>query len=153
MLPNDDPDNDGLAFGLNLRFPGQYFDAETGLHYNYFRYYDPTTGRYITSDPIGLDGGLNTYTYALNNPLNNIDPDGQFSVVGGLTVIFGGLVTLELYNYYQFYKCVKTCGDVSCPNGDTRARTRCKSECALRYKAGGKGSKGPNNGPIPAKID
>ena len=40
---------------LNVRFPGQYYDAETGLHYNYFRYYDPETGRYITSDPIGLD--------------------------------------------------------------------------------------------------
>ncbi|HCG0913789.1 TPA: RHS repeat domain-containing protein, partial [Pseudomonas aeruginosa] len=49
---------------VNLRFPGQYYDAESGLHYNYFRDYDPETGRYVESDPIGLAGGLNTLGYA-----------------------------------------------------------------------------------------
>jgi RHS repeat-associated protein len=61
---------------VNLRFPGQYYDQETGLHYNYFRYYDPETGRYITSDPVGLGGGLNTYAYVGSNPLSWIDSWG-----------------------------------------------------------------------------
>jgi RHS repeat-associated protein len=60
----------------NLRLPGQYFDAETGLHYNYFRDYDPSIGRYIQSDPIGLAGGLNTYGYVDSNPLRWSDPKG-----------------------------------------------------------------------------
>lgn len=58
---DEDPDGDGKTFAFNLRFPGQYYDKETGKHYNYFRHYDPTLGRYMQSDPIGLSGGLNTY--------------------------------------------------------------------------------------------
>ncbi|HBO2329257.1 TPA: RHS repeat protein, partial [Pseudomonas aeruginosa] len=61
---------------VNLRFPGQYYDAESGLHYNYFRDYDPETGRYVESDPIGLAGGLNTFSYVYGNPVNLIDPNG-----------------------------------------------------------------------------
>jgi RHS repeat-associated protein len=58
------------------RFRGQYYDAETGLHYNYFRYYNPQTGRYITPDPIGLEGGINLFTYVAGNPVNFVDPEG-----------------------------------------------------------------------------
>jgi len=60
----------------NFRFPGQYHDNETGLSYNYFRYYEPETGRYITADPIGLEGGINPFAYVENNPIRWTDPDG-----------------------------------------------------------------------------
>ncbi|MEE2000620.1 RHS repeat-associated core domain-containing protein [Alkalimonas sp. MEB108] len=58
-----------------IRFQGQYFDAESGLHYNHFRYYDPHTGRFISQDPIGLLGGINHYQYAPNH-INWVDPLG-----------------------------------------------------------------------------
>jgi RHS repeat-associated protein len=81
-LPDEDADGDGTRFTLNLRFPGQYFDRETGLHYNYFRNYDPSTGRYIQSDPIGLSGGVNTYAYVDADPVSGDDPYGLFDPQG-----------------------------------------------------------------------
>ncbi len=78
----------------NLRFQGQYFDEETGLHYNTFRYYDPEVGRFITQDPIGLKGGFNLYGYA-PNPLSWLDPLG-------LTV--DPITKLESKGYYGVVK-------------------------------------------------
>ncbi|MBW1677776.1 MAG: RHS domain-containing protein, partial [Deltaproteobacteria bacterium] len=73
----------------HFRFPGQYFDHETGFRYNYHRYYDPRTGRYLTPDPIGLAGGINLFVYAESNPINMIDQLG-LKVYVTLTMSGGG---------------------------------------------------------------
>ncbi len=93
--PITDPDGDGVAFTMNLRFPGQYFDAETGLHYNYLRDYEPGAGRYVESDPIGLGGGISTFGYSYLNPLRFGDPSGAIVGVDDLAIgviVVGGLV-------------------------------------------------------------
>jgi RHS repeat-associated protein len=74
--PNQDPQGLGSNFVLNLRYPGQYFDAETGQHYNYQRDYEPPIGRYLQSDPMGLEGGISTYAYAHSSPSRFSDPLG-----------------------------------------------------------------------------
>ncbi|WP_247422774.1 RHS repeat domain-containing protein [Ralstonia pseudosolanacearum] len=80
MPPNMNPSGLGM-FVYNLRFPGQVYDQETGKHYNVNRDYDPLTGRYIESDPIGLNGGqFSTYAYVGGNPLDFIDPFGLFDI-------------------------------------------------------------------------
>lgn len=102
--PNEDPDGDGTLIRFNVRFPGQYYDIETGLHYNWNRYYDPQTGRYITSDPIGLRGGVNTYGYAGQNPLIYIDFNG-LKITGVLVqsnVYISNIQLADGYSRYDF---------------------------------------------------
>jgi RHS repeat-associated protein len=90
------------TFVYNLRFPGQYYQAETGLSQNMARDYDPMVGRYVESDPIGLYGGINTYGYVGANPISSFDPFGLSSLVyntatGTITVVNGDGVAVGVF--------------------------------------------------------
>lgn len=87
------------VFEFNSRFPGQQFDSETGLYYNNARYYDPAVGRYISSDPIGLAGGVNTFLYANANPNGLSDPSGNFGIAGAVIGFGFGAGTKALSMY------------------------------------------------------
>ena len=130
--PNENPSGLG-TFAYNLRFPGQYFMAETGLNQNWNRDYDPQVGRYTQSDPIGLRGGLNTYAYAKLDPVELSDPSGLdacgpqtncwkvlASSLGGCVLTRGGGCALMCSLFCAadlptWAPCVAACVEVACP--------------------------------------
>ncbi len=121
----------------NLRFTGQYFDRETNLHYNYFRDYDPSTGRYVEADPIGLDGGLNIYAYANQNPMMFVDPLGMESSRPGGASIWDLLMRgknrggkLKCHKTKPTYQTCKACCQAKAQSGNyLEIGTDCEADC------------------------
>jgi RHS repeat-associated protein len=85
----------------NLRFPGQYFLIEDGLHYNWYRHYDPTVGRYIQPDPLGFVNGPSVYEYATSNPLQKVDPNGQQWIQILRVIVGAGAVIIDNITEYN----------------------------------------------------
>jgi len=119
--PNENPSGLG-TFTCNLRLPGQYFDKESNLHYNMARDYDPTLGRYIESDPVGLKAGLNTYLYAIANPLSYVDLDGLLGRVPGPRPVGGQAPGSSPCSYYD-----EVCARTKCPYYCVLAPRVCRS--------------------------
>ena len=107
-----------MPVSYNLRFPGQYYRAETGLNQNYNRDYDPAVGRYVESDPIGLKAGVNTYAYVLNDPVQSIDRSGLLIVKPSCKRFRTAIEAAERAIRADFGKCWQCTrdGSASCIN-------------------------------------
>jgi RHS repeat-associated protein len=135
---SEDPDANTVAFDLPLRLPGQRYDAETGLHQNFFRDYDPSIGRYGESDPIGLYGGINTYAYASVDPVKSGDvfglvPDGC-GTVRDISRFLPNLFYRDCCNQHD--DCYDDCANRPGKDGCDREFSNCTFRtCSKRWVA------------------
>jgi RHS repeat-associated protein len=139
------PDNNSIT--MNLRFQGQYFDEESGDHYNFMRSYDPRIGRYTQPDPIGLQGGWNLYAYVEGNPVSYTDPLGYVRQ-GGKTGQWWEYTDRNFQRW--FHLCIKQSGD---PDATRSELADAYAQWVQYGKPDGKnGCGGPPPPPIPTKT-
>ncbi|MEP0068937.1 RHS repeat-associated core domain-containing protein [Pyruvatibacter sp.] len=137
---------------LNARFPGQWFQSENGLHYNWHRHYDPTTGRYTQADPLGFVDGPSLYAYALNSPQMYTDPSG-LAVCGGLCIAalaYGGFEAASFL--YDLYNLADTLTD-SCSSGSDIAIASGGLALGIIAPGGGYGTLGRGVRNLPVRFD
>jgi RHS repeat-associated protein len=149
-VPDENPSGLGI-FEQPLRFPGQYFDKETNLHYNYFRDYDPSIGRYAESDPVGLHGGINTYSYVGSAPLAFIDPLGLQAIpaplyppIAGPNSGSSGNIARALNNLWKKIRdaCFAKDDDADCERASSYHLKAAEITDEHAFKAGYVGNKG-----------
>ncbi|WP_460710306.1 RHS repeat-associated core domain-containing protein [Lysobacter terrae] len=143
-LPVEDADGDGMGLVFNLRFPGQRYDAVSGLNQNYFRDYDVGGGRYVESDPIGLSGGISGYAYVGGNPLSFADEYG-LARFGGKTGQWWQFSNRDFQRWYHL--CIKVEGD---PDATREQLTEAYEEWVRNGKPDGKNGCG---GPPPPPVE
>jgi RHS repeat-associated protein len=120
----NNPDADAVTFTFNLRYPGQQYDSESTLHYNYFRDYEAGTGRYVQSDPIGFYGDISTYAYVGSSPFKLIDANGLQAKSSD------GVINCEMFGWWGKKAGKEAASQVLCPMPDTK----CFEKCACKHK-------------------
>ncbi|WP_185815608.1 RHS repeat-associated core domain-containing protein [Xanthomonas sp. SS] len=161
--PDQDPDKDGTAFVFDMRFPGQRYDAATGFNQNYFRDYDPGTGRYGQSDPIGLEGGFSTYSYVEAAPFRYSDIFGLVKHTSGRWIDCGKGCRIRIDFTYDektgrkarhlHWECKGAEGECGEYGGESHGGTwddapKSIKECALRNGFSGQSVTNENYSPM-----
>ncbi|WP_369937006.1 RHS repeat-associated core domain-containing protein [Xanthomonas tesorieronis] len=161
--PDQDPDKDGTAFVFDMRFPGQRYDSATGFNQNYFRDYDPGTGRYGQSDPIGLEGGFSTYSYVEAAPFRYSDIFGLVKHTSGRWIDCGKGCRIRIDFTYDektgrkarhlHWECKGAEGECGEYGGESHGGTwddapKSIKECALRNGFSGQSITNENYSPM-----